>query len=245
MYCKPKIPNKGVSQLNCVGDSIQIFWFPAIQLEKFPARKWKFVYRFRHKYTWWTSTKSQTFPRNIFRANRRKSTVRWLLPGLVRVPQMLDCNWFTLFNSSTPPPPPQPHYVLFCWYCNKNWKFKSKIAKNIVWFHRVWCYFDRNRSLIISILLVNDRNNFQYWPEPATPTVAAPAPMNLAAESMSRVTGEVWKDLICGSRATGVALWAAAKDWLWLITALLKGRKYCLVPLNNCKINKSSRKGYT
>jgi len=44
----------------------------------------------------------------------------------------------------------------------------------------------------------------QYEPEPATPTVAAPAPMNLAAESMSRVTGEVWNDLICGSNATGV-----------------------------------------
>lgn len=33
-------------------------------------------------------------------------------------------------------------------------------------------------------------------PEPATPTVAAPAPMNLAAESMSRLTIEVWIDLI-------------------------------------------------
>lgn len=32
-------------------------------------------------------------------------------------------------------------------------------------------------------------------PEPATPTVAAPAPMNLAAESMSFVTEVVWKDL--------------------------------------------------
>ena len=41
-------------------------------------------------------------------------------------------------------------------------------------------------------------------PDPATPTVAAPAPINLAAESMSRVTGEVWNDLICGSKATGV-----------------------------------------
>lgn len=28
-------------------------------------------------------------------------------------------------------------------------------------------------------------------PDPATPTVAAPAPMNLAAESMSLVTAEV------------------------------------------------------
>ena len=29
-------------------------------------------------------------------------------------------------------------------------------------------------------------------PEPATPTVAAPAPINLAAESMSRLMGVVW-----------------------------------------------------
>lgn len=31
-------------------------------------------------------------------------------------------------------------------------------------------------------------------PDPATPTVAAPAPMNLAAESMSLVTEVVWKE---------------------------------------------------
>jgi hypothetical protein len=30
-------------------------------------------------------------------------------------------------------------------------------------------------------------------PEPATPTVAAPAPMNLAAESMSLLAAEVWR----------------------------------------------------
>ena len=30
-------------------------------------------------------------------------------------------------------------------------------------------------------------------PEPATPTVAAPAPMNLAAESMSRLDDVVWR----------------------------------------------------
>jgi len=32
-------------------------------------------------------------------------------------------------------------------------------------------------------------------PEPATPTVAAPAPINLAAESMSLLAGEVCMDL--------------------------------------------------
>lgn len=44
-------------------------------------------------------------------------------------------------------------------------------------------------------------------PEPATPTVAAPAPMNLAAVSMSRETALVWiervrtADWLTGSRA--------------------------------------------
>ena len=32
-------------------------------------------------------------------------------------------------------------------------------------------------------------------PDPATPTVAAPAPMNLAAESMSLLAWEVWRHL--------------------------------------------------
>lgn len=61
-------------------------------------------------------------------------------------------------------------------------------------------------------------------PDPATPTVAAPAPMNFAAESISRVTGEVWNDRICGNSAIGVVVWAA-NDWLWLMTALLIGRR--------------------
>lgn len=60
-------------------------------------------------------------------------------------------------------------------------------------------------------------------PDPATPTVAAPAPMNLAAESISRVAGEVWNDRTCGRSATGVVFWAA-KVWLWLTIALLNGR---------------------
>lgn len=38
-------------------------------------------------------------------------------------------------------------------------------------------------------------------PEPATPTVAAPAPMNLAAESMSLVTDVVWKERMAESWA--------------------------------------------
>jgi len=45
-------------------------------------------------------------------------------------------------------------------------------------------------------------------PDPATPTVAAPAPMNLEAVSMSLLTALVWKPLsatwvkaLCGNRA--------------------------------------------
>lgn len=64
----------------------------------------------------------------------------------------------------------------------------------------------------------------RHIPEPATPTVAAPAPMNLAAESISRVTDVVWNDRTCGKRATGV-VFLAAKVWLWQMTALLNGRK--------------------
>lgn len=75
-------------------------------------------------------------------------------------------------------------------------------------------------------MLLGNRNvqRFCHSPEPATPTVAAPAPMNLAAESISRVAGEVWNDLTCGRRATGVVFWAA-KVWLCVITALLNGRR--------------------
>lgn len=46
-------------------------------------------------------------------------------------------------------------------------------------------------------------------PDPATPTVAAPAPINLAAVSMSLLTALVWKVLsvtwvrgLCGTTAT-------------------------------------------
>jgi hypothetical protein len=52
--------------------------------------------------------------------------------------------------------------------------------------------------------------------------VAAPAPMNLAAESISRVAGEVWNDRTCGRSPTGVAFWTA-NDWLCEMTALLNG----------------------
>lgn len=54
-------------------------------------------------------------------------------------------------------------------------------------------------------------------PDPATPTVAAPAPMNLAAVSMSRLTELVWNPrtatacswdiaALCGARS--VAVWS-------------------------------------
>lgn len=50
-------------------------------------------------------------------------------------------------------------------------------------------------------------------PDPATPTVAAPAPMNFAAVSMSRLTALVWNPLtatcweatmLCGGRSEAV-----------------------------------------
>lgn len=65
-------------------------------------------------------------------------------------------------------------------------------------------------------------SSYCHSPDPATPTVAAPAPMNLAAESISFLTVEVWNDLTCGRRATGVVFWAA-NVWLCEMTALLNG----------------------
>jgi len=57
-------------------------------------------------------------------------------------------------------------------------------------------------------------------PDPATPTVAAPAPMNLAAESMSRATAEV-----CRER-TGAAATKDCSEDGWASRALLTGRRY-------------------
>ena len=45
-------------------------------------------------------------------------------------------------------------------------------------------------------------------PEPATPTVAAPAPMNLAAESISLLAAVVWRRAVA---CTGRALLTAAR----------------------------------
>lgn len=63
--------------------------------------------------------------------------------------------------------------------------------------------------------------------------------MNLAAESISRVAGEVWNDLTCGRRATGVVFWAA-KHWLCEITALLNGRR-TFEPLATLKLEKNDK----
>jgi len=41
-------------------------------------------------------------------------------------------------------------------------------------------------------------------PDPATPTVAAPAPMNLAAESMSLCTGVVWMERVMTAAVAGL-----------------------------------------
>lgn len=65
-------------------------------------------------------------------------------------------------------------------------------------------------------------------PDPATPTVAAPAPMNFAAESMSRLIVDVWKlrtiGDCSGETLAGLWSWFCCTDWLWVITALLSGR---------------------
>ncbi len=62
-------------------------------------------------------------------------------------------------------------------------------------------------------------------PEPATPTVAAPAPINFAAESMSLVTVVVWKFRTAGSRLIDGDAGAFCNRGLWLLTAtLLIGR---------------------
>ena len=57
-------------------------------------------------------------------------------------------------------------------------------------------------------------------PEPATPTVAAPAPMNLAALSMSLRAAEVWMARACTQ--AGAEDHAACKDQLQIkiITAI-------------------------
>ena len=57
-------------------------------------------------------------------------------------------------------------------------------------------------------------------PDPATPTVAAPAPMNLAAESISLETAEVW------SARTGAAETRDCSEDVWVNKALLAGRRY-------------------
>jgi len=56
-------------------------------------------------------------------------------------------------------------------------------------------------------------------PEPATPTVAAPAPMNLAAESMSRDTAEVCRERTVLEETNDCS-------FCWASRALLTGRKY-------------------
>lgn len=56
-------------------------------------------------------------------------------------------------------------------------------------------------------------------PDPATPTVAAPAPMNLAAESMSLEVVVVWKLRVRGATAMG-----RATTWLLTATVLAAGR---------------------
>lgn len=65
-------------------------------------------------------------------------------------------------------------------------------------------------------------------PEPATPTVAAPAPMNLAAESMSFVTDVVWNDRTADS-------WAGATGTIcFCVGTAARGRSIAVL-LKTCK----------
>lgn len=76
----------------------------------------------------------------------------------------------------------------------------------------------------------NVQQSTRYWPDPATPTVAAPAPINLAAESISLVTGVVWKLLTAGRSVGCLCCWTTelcTNDGFWLRVEL-SGLKYTL-----------------
>jgi len=49
-------------------------------------------------------------------------------------------------------------------------------------------------------------------PDPAHPTVAAPAPINLAAESISLLTADVWKLRLTTGLTDEVAIWLRTAD---------------------------------
>lgn len=71
-----------------------------------------------------------------------------------------------------------------CYYIMLNKKLLNRLDYVMLNFIRKISLKKQRRSFI-------DMKNI---PDPATPTVAAPAPMNLAAESISLVTEVVWKD---------------------------------------------------
>lgn len=82
----------------------------------------------------------------------------------------------------------------------------------------------------------------QNLPDPATPTVAAPAPMNLAAESMSRDAVPVWNERIDGNKPTEVVVLRPAGDCLSIVMKLQIGRMCTLAPLMACKVCREREK---
>lgn len=82
----------------------------------------------------------------------------------------------------------------------------------------------------------------QNLPDPATPTVAAPAPMNLAAESMSRDVVPVWNERIDGNQPTEGVVPRPAGGCLSIAMILQIGRMCTLAPLMACKVCKEREK---
>lgn len=166
----------------------------------------------------WGITDTHTHPRGVsvpesplLRPSRDQSVIgvtstRLWAPGARLSPAPThtptDCytrGHYSCYYSTTPPPPPPPgRRQTHCSYHVQSGDVKIRVKRRI--------------KCVCNV------------PDPATPTVAAPAPMNLAAESMSRLAGEVWKDRTWGRRATGFVFWAT-RAWLWHTTALLNGRR--------------------
>lgn len=97
-----------------------------------------------------------------------------------------------------------------------------------------WCYVGIHTDKTKHVKSIKQKLNCTkikgHLPEPATPTVAAPAPMNLAAESMSFVTAVVWKDRNAkGACATGTICFC--------VGTAASGRTRAVL-LNTCKLSK-------
>lgn len=89
-------------------------------------------------------------------------------------------------------------------YVSFRWKTNMFSGLQTIAFSGEFANFGPRRGVQCSLQMClrfpwHQQNNDKYAPDPATPTVAAPAPMNLAAESMSLVTEVVWKERMADS----------------------------------------------